>query len=437
VPPPPPTQERPPAAPRAKSGVTKVALVIAGLALVLAIAVLVAGRVELGSFLPGILLVAALAIIAAFFMLRSRQSGPRKAIVVAAIVLVIAVAVPASLKVVYPVYNHFFGQTSAQASGAGNAGPGSEAGAPSSGSGAGAPSSGSGAKAPKSGILVRSTGGSSLNFGYIDPSTGKYTVVSSFNASAPANSGDPDSLALSPDLTKYGTSKVDTSAPGCPGNCPSRLGWIDTSGKFTAVSPAPPPATDFQQSLPPTYSSPVFDGAGNFYYWSHQGQTDHLYKLPPGSTSNAQEVTPTPKPGMGAYRNFDGTIKFGCQNLAGMWLGPDSRMAVSTTIGLPGSPTNPASSGEAIVKYPLTQDMDGCPWIDQSNNQNAVKIFDLGMQVVDQPVASPDGKKIAFFNNNTPGGLYVLDIGGNSQPTRIAAKSDLSSLGNLKVIRWN
>src|SRR6516225_228936 len=89
VPPPPPTQERPPAAPRAKSGVTKVALVIAGLALVLAIAVLVAGRVELGSFLPGILLVAALAIIAAFFMLRSRQSGPRKAIVVAAIVLVI------------------------------------------------------------------------------------------------------------------------------------------------------------------------------------------------------------------------------------------------------------------------------------------------------------------------------------------------------------
>jgi hypothetical protein len=113
---PPPTQAQPPAAPRIKSGQSKVAFVVAGPALLLVIAVLVAGRVLLGSFLPGLLLVATIAIIGVTVAIRSGQPVPRKAMTVTAIVLVVAAAVPASLKVVYPVYHHFFNDGTSQAS---------------------------------------------------------------------------------------------------------------------------------------------------------------------------------------------------------------------------------------------------------------------------------------------------------------------------------
>jgi hypothetical protein len=438
TPPPPPTAAQP-SAPGGKFRVSKLALVLAGLALVLAIAAVVAGRVELGSFLPGIGLVAAIGVIAAFFALRSHQSAARKAMVVTAVVLVVAAAIPASLKVVYPAYNRFFPQKSAQASHAGTAGPGSGSassdsgpGAPSGGSAPGAPSSDPGAATPKSGILVMSYDEKGSHFGYIDPSTGKYTHVSSFIGKV---SGD-DVVELSPDLTKFATSKEPINGSAL---APAQqVGWIDTSGKFTAVSPAPPPAADFQQSQPPTYSAPAFDGAGNFYYWSSQqgtqGITNRLYKLPAGSTSNAQEVTPTPKFGPFTLRNFDGTLRWGCNPIPGKWLGPDSRMLVT--------PVSDSSSGlstgkYAIVKAPLTTTADGCPWVEQLNHQTQTTIFDLGVQFgVDQPVANPDGTKIVFFNSSTPGGLYVLTIGGDNKPNRIATKAELN-LPNMKLIRWS
>jgi Protein of unknown function (DUF2510)/Mycobacterium 19 kDa lipoprotein antigen len=114
LPPPLPTQR--PAAPRVKSGARKAAFVVAGLALLLVIAALVAGRILLGNFLPGLLLVAAIAIIAITLAVRSGQSVPRKAMTVTAIALVVAVAIPASLKVVYPTYHHFFPDSTPQAS---------------------------------------------------------------------------------------------------------------------------------------------------------------------------------------------------------------------------------------------------------------------------------------------------------------------------------
>jgi hypothetical protein len=431
--PPPPAQAQRSGAPRGKLQVTKGGLVLAGLALLVAIAAVVAGRVELGTFLPGILAVAAIGIIAAIFALRSNQSVARKAMVVTAIVVVIAAAIPASLKVVYPVYNHFLPQTSAQASRGTAAGPGSGPEAPSSDSGSGrsgpeAPSRGSAGGGAKSGIVVSSSDEKGINFGYIDPSTGKYTHVSTFNT------GSQGSGSLSPDLTRLAASKKDDDTT----RYVTHVGWIDTSGKFTSVSPAPPPAADFQQSQPPIYEGPAFDGAGNFYYWERQGTTTHLYKVPAGSTSNAQEITPTPQNfqgGVAPLRNYDGTLHFGCPEIPGAWLGPDKRMAVGTTTGLPGSPADSSSEGYAIIKYPLITSPSGCPALNQ-NNQDGAKVFDLGVQPVDQPVANPDGTKIAFYNSNSPGGLYVLTIGGDSKPTRIATKSDLN-LPNMKLIGWS
>ncbi len=418
-----PAPEQPPAAARVKSGVSKVWFWLAGFALVLAIAALVAGRVALGSFLPGILLVAAIATIGAIVTFRSDKSGLRKALIVTAMVLVVAVAVPASLKVVYPVYHRFFEKGATQASPAGTAGPGT-----------GTPGTGTPATATPgtvtSGILVETgDSGSEATFGYIDPTTGKYSKVSSFKL---PETGDPDALEISPDLTRYAVAKADNATSSSP----MRVGWMDTSGKFTPVSPAPTAPGDFPRSAPPIYSSPVFDGAGNFYYWSIQDGTNHLYKVPAGSASNAQEVTPTPKLQQFPLRNPDGTLNFNCQNIRGMWLGSDYRVTVTTNIGLPTSPSTPSSSGFVIAKFPVSHDTDGCPVVD-SSNQNATTVFDLGIENANQPVPNRDFSKIAFYTSSSSGGIYVVGVNGNGQPAHIASENDLKHFPNLKLIRWS
>jgi hypothetical protein len=323
------------------------------------------------------------------------------------------------LKVVYPVYHHFFERGAAQASQAGTTGAGTgEPGTALPGTAA-------------SGILVESGNSwDEASFGYIDPTTGKYTKVSSFKVGETAF--DPDALELSPDLTRYAVRKAD----GAAASSTARVGWIDTSGKFTAVSPATPAPTDFPRSQPPTYDGPVFDGAGNFYYWSHQDGTNHLYKVPAGSTSNPQEITPTPKFQQYPIRNSDGTLQFGCPPVRGMWLGSDSRVTVTTNIGLSTSPTTPASSGFVIAKFPVKHSSDGCPFV-ESSNQNAVKVFDLGIQNANQPVPNRDFTKLAFYVGNSTGGIYVVGVDGNGQPAHIASDSDLKNLPNLKLIRWS
>jgi Mycobacterium 19 kDa lipoprotein antigen len=115
-PPPTHTATQSPSTTKPPSGPSKAGFVVAGLALLLVIAALVTGRVVLGTFLPGLLLVAVIAIISITVAVRSGQSGSRKAMIVSAMVLVVAVAVPASLKVVYPVYHHFFNDGSGSAS---------------------------------------------------------------------------------------------------------------------------------------------------------------------------------------------------------------------------------------------------------------------------------------------------------------------------------
>jgi hypothetical protein len=302
--------------------------------------------------------------------------------------------------------------------------------APSSNGSGGSSSSSSGAQPPMSGILVESGDGwDNAIFGYVDPTTGKYTQISAFKVAMPEF--DDNVLELSPDLTKFAVKKTDNSATSAT----QRVGWIDTSGNFTDVTPAAPPSTDFPQSAPPTYDAPVFDGAGNFYYFSREDGTEHLYKLPPGSTSNPQEVTPTPKFQHLPLRNLDGSLHFGCPSIPGKWLGTGSRVTVTPDIGLSTSPSSSSGERFVIAKFPVTQDSEGCPAVEQAN-QNATKMVDLGIQTVDQPVPNADGTKLAFFSGNSPGGLYVVGTDDNSKPTKIAAKSDLN-LPNLKVIRWS
>lgn len=422
-PPPPPSNSPPsqePAASRVKFGVSKVWLVLTGLALVLVIAGLVAGRVALGTFLPGILVVAVVAIVGAVVTFRSRQSRLRKAVVVSVMALVVAVAVPASLKVVYPVYSHFFEQKSAQASRAGTAGSGPMAQAPGSQAGGGAAGSGPAPQAPgapgapspggvKSGILTMTNDISKgRTYGFIDPSSGKYSEVASFSDPWTPGEDIRMDIAVSPDFTKLAVNGVD-SQPG--------IGWIDTSGKFTNVTPKVD--TGPFGGSPPDFGAIGFDGAGNFFYYKTSSTGIEAYKLAPGSTTNAQKVGALESYLSGSL-NYDGSMQLGCSGVH--WLGPNN-------VAL-------APLGTQIAKAPSTRDEDGCP---TPGNDQTDLLPKTNNVKVGEPVGNHDGTKIAFkyFGGQSGASLYIVAADGNSQPTKVNLPSLTGDqLSAMSFLRW-
>jgi hypothetical protein len=420
--PPPPTGAQPPGAPRDKFGVSKVALVLAGLALVLAITALVAGRVEFGTFLWGILVVAAIAIIAAFFTLRSHQSVPHKAMVVTAIVLVVAAAIPASLKLVYPVYDHFLGKKSAQASHAGTGGPASGPQGAGSDAPSGAPPqapSGAPPQAPsggaRSGILVTKGGkGSDTTYGFLDPSSGKYSEVASFHYVNMALAiGEP---AVSPDFTKVAVLNQ------------GKIGWVDTSGKFTDVTPTVDPGAF--GGNPPSYEVVGFDEAGSFYYIKTTSQGMETYKLPAGSTTNAQKISSGMLVNYTGSLGYDGSMHIGCS--AVNWLGPNNSVS---------------ANGTQINKQAITgSDEQGCATSAYGTMPTPL-LPKTNTATVTDAVGNHDGTKVAFkyYGRDTGGAsqqgnasLYIVAADGSGEPTKVnltgVSGEDLSKMAFVKWI---
>jgi Protein of unknown function (DUF2510) len=437
APPPPPTEVQPRHAPRKKFRVSKVALVLAFLALVLAIAAVVAGRVKLGSFVPGIGLVAAIGVIAAFFAIRSHQSVARKAMVVTAVVLVVAAAIPASLKVVYPVYNHFFPQKSAQTSHPATADSGSGPGAPSNEPGAEAPSGGA-PRAPAAGAPAASPAGANSGilvmnsylhkYGFIDPSSGKYSEAVTFHL--PSTGPTPGSsyqfsthpeLAASPDLTKFA---VDLTAL-----TQSAAGWVDSSGKFTSVTT--PAAGGAFAGNPPSYSAIGFDKAGNYYYEknSQGAMYTEVYEVPSGSTSNARQVSLNPHANNHVVTlNADGSVLFGCENMVGSWLDANTRVLA-------------IAPGTQIAKVAVTSHgPGGCP----VTGTQVPLLPSSNTALVHDPVANSDGTKVAFLYddpdrvNHNFETVYTIATDGNSQPTMVnLSESDAKKLTGATFLRWS
>jgi hypothetical protein len=418
----------PPATPSGKAGVSKVGLVLAGVALVLAIAGMVASRVKLGTFLPGILVLAVIAILGVTLTLRSSRSGKRKAVLVTVMTLVVAVAIPASLKVVYPLYHHFFASTSAPASGSpgssataqpsvspgssptaqprGPVGSSTSTQAPGS-SAAAVPTLSPGQASSTSGILtVDASKNNQRTYGLIDPTSGQYSQVAQFNI--PTNStGIPFlNIAASPDFTKFALSENV--------NGQQLAGWIDTQGKFTSVTPPASPGPF--GGVPPVYIAVGFDGAGNFYY---RGQSGGLYpkmfEIAAGSTSNPQEITSkaVQTSELTAYLNYDGTIQFGC-NPVTSWSGPNAIVFV-------------AGGATQIDKRPVTgTDTAGCP---DFRGQDVALLPASNTARLADAVGNRDGTQVAFKyddrdlpNQSTVingSDLYVVSASGGGQPTKV------------------
>lgn len=333
----------------------------------------------------------------------SGTSGRRKGFLGLAVVVLVAAAVALYVgpgrKLIGDATGYFSSSTSPAAASGQASNPTRSPGAPAAPGG------------PHSGILAMTYDGNKTTFGYIDPGSGKYAAVASF-AVRPQDLSEV--VELSPDLTKFAVNRMT--------NGEQLAGWIDTSGHFTAVSPAVA-ATDFG-SQPPSYSAVGFDGSGNYYYTSiATGASMEYFKVAAGSTSNPQQITPTP-PGAGpvAWRNFDGGLIFQC-NMGGRWLDANTRVDATS---------------EQIVKLPVTGHTEsGCPI---TNSAGAVNLLpqSTGTMAKD-PVPSPDGRKVAFIYHNLNAqsegdSVYVVGTDGNSTPTKLTS---VANLPNLDLIGWS
>lgn len=303
-------------------------------------------------------------------------------------------------------------------SGSSGQGPTSQQGArggPVTNAATGAPSPGK----VTSGILTMISNYDNRTYGFLDPNSGHYSEAVTFKIpNTPGTSAGE--LGASPDLTKFPVTSMV--------NGQSMAGWIDPSGQFTAVTTST--TTGAFGGNPPVYSAVGFDGAGNFYYKKNaQGASTELYEVSAGSTGNARKVEVTPPNAVddGVALNSDGSLMWGCE-MVGNWLDANTWVLA-------------VAPGTQIAKIPITgRRKGGCPILG-----NQVPLLPASnTATVHDPVASPDGTKLAFFyddpdrvNHNFPT-VYTVGTDGKSQPTLVnLSESDAKKLAFAKMLKWS
>lgn len=223
-----------------------------------------------------------------------------------------------------------------------------------------------------------------------------------------------DELAASPDLTKLAVTKdVDGHRS---------VGWIDADGEFTNVTPYKDPGPFGGDG--PSYTPIGFDGAGNFFYQQNeQGlPTPLLFELPAGSTSNPKDVSSQVRSwaeGLKAFRNFDGTMRFGCRG-GFSWLGPDAKVMVM-------------APGTQIDRTDVTPDpRTGCP--DMSSAGGVPLLPATNEERVTNAVGSADGTQVVFQMGTS---LYIVGADGSSQPAKLEVPFEARQFPSLKLLGWS
>ncbi|WP_327145371.1 hypothetical protein [Nocardia sp. NBC_01327] len=253
-----------------------------------------------------------------------------------------------------------------------------------------------------------------MNYGFIDPSSGKYSQVASFDVSACSNTCDSGNvLSASPDLKRFAfTKKVDGH---------DSAGWIDAGGTFTNVTPAA--ALGPFGGTQPDFESIGFDGAGNFYYRQPATPVDNYYEIPAGSTSNPQAVGHGHLGG--PYLNYDGTIVFptaDCGTL--IWLGGPTKV-------IDAKDTQVYRSD--VVKDPATNCFTASnrtPLLPTTNTAG-----------ISNPVSNHDGTQIAFKYLDTQGtgqtSVYVVTVDGSSPPKKVDLPTITNAqLSSMTLMKW-
>jgi hypothetical protein len=277
-----------------------------------------------------------------------------------------------------------------------------------------------------SGILALSSVGNKRIYGFIDPNSGQYSEAVTFTipSTGSAQGSTFPRLAASPDFTKLAVSSTI--------NGQLMAGWIDSTGQFTSVTTAADGGAF--GGISPLSAAIGFDGAGNYYYKknSQGAMYTEVYEVSAGSTTNPQRLTMTP-PGAADHSvvlNSDGSLLFGCQNMTGNWLDANTLvMAIAP--------------GSQVAKVGVSgREKGGCPITPASNEVPLLPATNSAM--VHDPVANPDGTKVAFFyddpdrvKHNLPT-VYIVGTDGKSQPTLVnLSASDAKKLTGATLRKWS
>jgi len=233
-----------------------------------------------------------------------------------------------------------------------------------------------------------------MEIGMINPADGSYTVENTFNigdfARGPNEPSADSALEfhklLSPDRTRIMAQRKV--------NGDFHTGWITADGQFVDVTAATMgQRTDF--SGPVSSSGLGFDGKGSFYYSVHKDGVTEVWALPPGATTGQTLILTTDLLTRYLF-DYDGTLQFTPADSCAMitaysWLG-DSYLH---------------SDGKQIYLAPrMSESIGGCgsggrPLLPAANTA-----------LVSDPVASPDGKQVAFIyeDSNLSRAIYIIDV---------------------------
>ncbi|MFC4128110.1 hypothetical protein [Nocardia rhizosphaerae] len=240
----------------------------------------------------------------------------------------------------------------------------------------------------------------------VDPSTGNRGTLARFPGATLLGGLHQPGLdselgfrtLVSPDLTKVLVNrKIDGDL---------HAGWLDRAGAFTDVTAAVQgPKTDF--SGPITGNGYGFDGRGRFYY-SHQiGEQTQILAFEAGAVRDGTVVHTVggtgliPRPLLTASGDLDFDVADGCSVISAQtWAGERYVFAKGSQLS-----RSTENSSRAI---------GSCGgWLDLLPATNRAKVLN--------PVASPDGSRIAFMYRNTDGNfsLYTVGIDGGT-PEKLA-----------------
>jgi hypothetical protein len=300
-----------------------------------------------------------------------------------------------------------------------------------------------------SGIVVISMNTKNTELFLVDPETGSFETIASFQPKDPtvvidgtiinANGSYPLVLRR---LFSPGYEYVTANRKSGDGTM--QVGWIDRGGYFTDVSALMPATSDFSSSV--FDGTPMFGEDGTFYFRSTTGNRTRLMKTTIDDPSNITEVT---RLDGGYYVQPDGTI--------------EPREILSANYFENSSGTHGAFFVEDWIDdttYIYGDDDDSMIYSNEAvrvSGRETVSPFEPdGKELIPEtdrsvwsPVASPDGEQIAFLssesatevtdiflvssnggapekltNGNLSSDLYLLDWGGiesqlseNGEPT--------------------
>lgn len=234
--------------------------------------------------------------------------------------------------------------------------------------------------------------------GLIDPASGQYSQVGSFNLNYDMSQIDP--MKFSADFLRYATNRQVGSS--------DHIGWADQNRGFTDINKGESTPSEFGGD-PPVYDEIGFDGSGNFFYDRRDAASANpaYFKLPAGH-SNATEAVPSDiTADYGRFtRNGNGELV----SLNSTCSPPNGWLSSNTYVSDGGGGVN-------IFKEDVTND----------NSSNACThiistplLPTTNTSSVRYPRPSPDGTKVAFVRNGTE--LWLVDTSGSGTPTKVEVK---------------